>query len=341
MKKLLSIFLIISILLLMTVIGVSAVSFSVCYESTSSYYDDIPIPMVTTEGTGSTIETTEQVMLPKGEFFIYFDVKASGWNDVKRMFCHIFRPDGEGESNAWQSKKELCTYDESTGIATYDLSNLNFAVAPEDGKEYCVLFSAETGMQTYSTIMSGNCIGDTMYCTGEQIENPENERYKSDVAMWRNNPDCGPMIAITSTGNIVGNTYPDGESEATLIADFLIRYYHDYSKTDFTKQLLKELDLSPTDVMAEVRKRVGSNDIDGKVQAIEKILAPLDDPTKPLECDINGDGVTNIMDATAIQKYAVELEAFTSTQLRIADLNSDGVVNIIDATVLQKYLVGI
>lgn len=339
MKKLLSIILIASMLLLVT--GVSVASASVGYESRSSYYEDIPTPMVTSEGSDLTIETTESVTLPEGAFFIYFDVKSSGWSDVKRMFCHIFRPDGKGQSHAWQSKKELCTYDDSTGIATYDLSKLNFAVTPDDGKEYCVLFSADTGIQTYSTVMSGNCIGDTMYCTGEQIENPENEGYKSNVATWRNNSDCGPRIAITSTGNIVGNTYPDGESNATLIADFLIRYYYDYSKTDFTKQLLKELDVSPTDVMAEVRKRVGSNDIDGKVQAIEKILAPLDAPTKPIECDLNDDGYTNIIDATFIQKYAAELVAFTSSQCKIADINSDGVVNVVDTTLIQKRLAGI
>lgn len=288
-----------------------------------------------------TEPSTPPVTLPEGENYIYFDVKASGWGNVKNVFCHIWRPDGTGEAHAWQSKKEKCVYDADTGIAYYDLSKLNFPVTSEDGREFCVIFSANTGMQTYNTIMSGSCIGDVMYCIEDTLENPEDSEKKALVALWRNNPDCGPEKKITSTGNIVGTAYVEGTTDATLLANFLIQYYLDPQKTVHTEKLVKELNVSPADVMAEVRAKVGSNDVDGKVKAIEEILAPLVDPTKPLECDINGDGVTNIMDATAIQKFAVELEAFTASQLRIADLNKDGFVNVIDSTVLQKSLVGI
>ncbi len=298
-----------------------------------------PIEPKPTEPT--TEPSTPPVTIPEGESFIYFDVKESGWSNVKNVFCHIWRPDGTAESHAWQSKKEKCVYDPDTGIAYYDLSKLNFPVTAEDGREFCVIFSANTGAQTYNTIMSGSCIGDTMYCIKDTLENPEDSEKKALVAVWRNNPDCGPEKKITSTGNIVGTAYAEGVTDETLLADFLINYYLDPQKTAYTEQLVKELNVSPVDVMAEVRKKVGSNDPDGKVEAIEKILAPLVDPTKPFECDVNGDGVTNIMDATSIQKFAVEIEAFTASQLRIADVNKDGVVNVMDATMVQKSLAGI
>ena len=288
-----------------------------------------------------TEPSTPPVTIPEGESFIYFDVKESGWQNVKNVFCHIWRPDGTGEAHSWQSRKEKCVYDPETGIASYDLSKLNFPVTAEDGKEFCVIFSANTGAQTYNTIMSGSCIGDTMYCSGLQIENPEDSHKTAMTAVWKNNPDCGPQRKITSTGNIVGTAHADGESDVTMLASFLIQYYNDPWKTEMTEQLVKELKVSPDDVMQVVVDRVVGDDAEEKLEAIEKILAPLADPTKPLECDINGDGVTNISDATVIQKYAVELEAFSITQFRIADLNSDGVVNVVDATVLQKSLAGI
>ncbi len=223
---------------------------------------------------------------------ISFDVKKSGWGNVKNMFCHIWRPDGQGDAHAWQSKKEKCTYDDATGIATYDLSKTNFDISKSDGRVYCVIFSANTGMQTYNTIMSGSCIGDTMYCTGEQIENPEDSEKKAAVAVWQNNPDCGPEKKVTSTGNIVGTAYPDGESDVTLAATYLIQYYNDPAKTDLAQDVINKLNVSPVDVMSEVKKRVGSDDPDGKIPAVEKVLSNCTDPTKGGE-KVDKDALSN------------------------------------------------
>jgi LPXTG-motif cell wall-anchored protein len=224
---------------------------------------------------------------------ISFDVKKSGWGNVKNMFCHIWRPDGQGEAHSWQSKKEKCTYDAATGIATYDLSKTNFDISKSDGREYCVIFSANTGMQTYNTIMSGSCIGDTMYCSGEQIENPEDSEKKAAVAVWMNNPDCGPEKKVTSTGNIVGSAYPDGESDITLVATYLIQYYNDPAKTDLAQDVINKLKVSPVDVMAEVKKRVGADDPDGKIPAVEKVLTNCTDPTKGGE-KVDKDALSNV-----------------------------------------------
>ena len=91
---------------------------------------------------------------------IKFDVKKSGWNNVRTVYCHIWRADGTGDWPSWQSKKERCKYDSSTGIATYDLSKTGNDIKKSDGKLYGVIFSTDTGMQTHTAIMSGKCIGD-------------------------------------------------------------------------------------------------------------------------------------------------------------------------------------
>lgn len=213
---------------------------------------------------------------------VKFDVKKSGWNNVKTVFCHIWRADGSGDWPAWQSKKEKCKYDASTGIATYDLSMTGNTISKSDGRVYCVIFSANTGMQSYNAIMSGKCIGDTLYCTGNQLENPEDSEKKANEAKWENNSDCGPEKKITSTGNIIGSAFPEGESDVTLLATYLVAYYNDDAKTSLTQKLLDELKVSPVDVMGAVTDRLNATNNEDKnkiAPAVEKILSGCTDPT--------------------------------------------------------------
>ena len=216
---------------------------------------------------------------------ISFDVKKSGWNleTNKKFFCHIWKYDGSNTSSGadwpqWQSKKELCIYNTETGIATYDLTKTGHNFDVSDGAVYCVIFSSVTGMQTYNAIMSGSCIGDTLYCNGVQIENPEDSERKCMVAVWENNSDCGPEKKITSTGNIVGTAFPDGESDVTLVANYLMQYYEDPTKTERTQYILDTLKVSPADVIAVVKHRAAGDD--KKINAIVDILSNCTDPTR-------------------------------------------------------------
>lgn len=219
---------------------------------------------------------------------VKFDVKKSGWNNVKTVFCHIWKADGTGDWPAWQTKKEKCKYDSSTGIATYDLSNTGNTISKSDGRVYCVIFSANTGMQSYNAIMSGNCIGDTLYCTGNQLENPEDSAKKANEAKWENNTDCGPEKKITSTGNIIGSAFPEGESDVTLMATYLIAYYNDEAKTSLTQNLLNTLKVSPVDVMGAVTDKLNATNNEDKdkiAPAVEKILSGCTDPTTGKKTD--------------------------------------------------------
>lgn len=213
---------------------------------------------------------------------IKFDVKKSGWNNVKTVFCHIWKADGSGDWPDWQTKKERCKYDASTGIATYDLSKTGNTISKSDGRVYCVVFSANTGMQSYNAIMSGKCIGDTLYCTGNQLENPEDSEKKANEAKWEKNSDCGPEKKITSTGKIIGSAFPEGESDVTLLATYLVAYYDDDAKTSHTQDLINELKVSPTKVMGAVTDRlnaINSPDKNKIAPAVEKILSGCTDPT--------------------------------------------------------------
>lgn len=216
---------------------------------------------------------------------VKFDAKKSGWNlDTNKLFyCHIWKSDGSGTWPEWQTKAELCTFDKATGIATYDLSKTGNTISPSDGRIYSIIFSSNTNMQTCNVIMSGACIGDTLYCTGEQSENPEDSEKKDYVAKWENTADCGQEKKITSTGNIIGTAFPEGENDVTLLATYLMAYYDDPAKTDLTQNLLDTLKVSPVDVMGVVKARV--TDDDAKVKAIEDILSKCTDPTTGKKTD--------------------------------------------------------
>ena len=55
--------------------------------------------------------------------------------------------------------------------------------------------------------------------------------------------------------------------------------------------------------------------------------------------DVNGDKVVDILDATLIQKHAVEIASLTDKQKESADVNDDGIVDILDASEIQKFSV--
>lgn len=56
--------------------------------------------------------------------------------------------------------------------------------------------------------------------------------------------------------------------------------------------------------------------------------------------DVNGDTVSDVLDAIIIQKYSVDKVNLDSVQLNAADVNGDGYVDVLDAADIQKYAVG-
>ena len=129
--------------------------------------------------------------------YIYFEVPTEGaaWNNFKMVYCHIWSKT-DAEFYPWQSKKESCE-DMGNGYWRYDLSALEFN--PEG--EYSLIFSNETGMQTYNLNITSACKGDIAYCSGDTTVNPVDGEKTCAVARWRNNGDkVHPAIEIDSAG---------------------------------------------------------------------------------------------------------------------------------------------
>ena len=67
-----------------------------------------------------------------------------------------------------------------------------------------------------------------------------------------------------------------------------------------------------------------------------------------LKGDVDNNGIINVVDATNIQKYVVNLkdengnkfiDINNAEDVYVADVNGDGIINVVDATLIQKYLV--
>ena len=54
-------------------------------------------------------------------------------------------------------------------------------------------------------------------------------------------------------------------------------------------------------------------------------------------CDVNGDGVKNIIDAVILKKYIAQMKGYDIIEEN-SDLNDDGKIDIADAVILLKYL---
>lgn len=148
---------------------------------------------------------------------IYFEV-PSDWKNYKTVFCHIW-PYGEDPLASWQSKKEKAV-DEGNGTWSYDLSKVGGLNA---GTTYCVIFSLDSGMQTYDTIMGTACIGDTLFCDSTVYENPADSSKTARAAFWKGQSKSayGPLMQITSIGNLVGTCMAPGATAKSMFTDFL------------------------------------------------------------------------------------------------------------------------
>lgn len=233
---------------------------------------------------------------------IYFDIESSGWKNYKDVYCHIWTVDGK-YSTSWQTRVEKCVK-ESDGKYSYDLvkwgEKSGKTVEANDGNIYCVIFSADTGVQTYDTIMSGSCIGDTCYVTGNELENPVDSEKKCTEAAWRNNKNCGPHMVISSTANLVGSAYAEGETGASLMANYLITYFADDGKFSDEKVallqgIIDKLGVVKADIQKTVEDKVNadSNKTDKEKSDIitksAENLKKFKDAPQPTQATVNND----------------------------------------------------
>ena len=194
---------------------------------------------------------------------VYFD--ASGWKNVTQIYCHIWKRGGDAFLG-WQLKKEKCTK-VSGNKWSFDLANLNASTTMsgglKSGEDYCIIFSAQTGKQTYDATFDKNCIGDTLKLTGETVENPVKSEKTADEAVWTNNAaKYGPHLSITSIGNVVGSKLCPNEKGTEVIGDWLPTYYKskNFNVINALANALPKFDIKTSGDLTDVYKYiVGKN----------------------------------------------------------------------------------
>ena len=161
-----------------------------------------------------------------GETKVYFEVPTlESWGTTKSVYCHLYNVYGGTplKETSWQSKSELCKKDSATGRYYFDTAKIGTI---EEGADYALLFSTidtEKGShQTGNITLSKECLGDTVYVTGEMVENTEDSSKMDFEGAWKNNSDkYGAKAAITSTGKIVGKYFPVYQPKEQIIAQYI------------------------------------------------------------------------------------------------------------------------
>ncbi len=270
---------------------------------------------------------------PSEEPVIYFEVPEK-WTGYKKIFCHIWAYGSEGGLANWGSKKESCTATDTEGVYSYDISKVGTI---EEGKIYCVIFGADTGMQTYDTFFDANCFGDTLYCDTDIIyENPQDSNKTCLSAFWKNQDETvyGPVFQITSIGNITGTAFPPEATAETLIKDFIdtklanALVYSGLTEDELFAKLAAYFEL--TDEEMDAIRGISSSDDEasGDEATTDEVLLG----------DADGDAKVNVKDATAIQKQVAGFDI--TIDVAAADADQNGSVNVKDATAIQKWVAG-
>ena len=279
----------------------------------------------------ASFSAEETTFTPSEEPTIYFEVPEN-WTNYKKIFCHIWEYGGDTPLANWQSKKESCTATDTEGVFSYDISKVG---GLEAGKMYCVIFSADTMQQTYDCLMDTNCFGDILYCDGTTYENPQDSSKQCQAAFWKNQDKTvyGPVLQITSIGNLTGTALPPGATVESVIVNFIT--------SGTLENALQYVDKTADEILMGIATGLGITA--DELAAILATLNPAtpDEPTPDMTFylgDADGDGKVNVKDATAIQKFVAGFEV--TIDLTAADVDFNTQVNVKDATAIQKWVAG-
>lgn len=210
---------------------------------------------------------------------IYFEV-PSNWNNYSSVYCHIWEYGGDSLA-AWQSKKEKCTEVEA-GLYSYDVSKVGTLTA---GTYYGVIFSVDIGLQTYDTLMTTDCFGDTLYADGTIYENPQDSSKTAQAAFWKNHDKAtyGPVMQVTSIGNLIGTCLPPGVTAEGLFNNFLADWLDDartYSGKD-DQAIIDDMAASLGLSQDTVEKLIKEAGVDVAWEKAQSVAPTVDAPVTP------------------------------------------------------------
>ena len=191
---------------------------------------------------------------------IYFDVDGTGWTmgAKDKIAFYMAGGDFDTEANptkpaAWGAKKLIGTATTGeTGIFEIDpVAKLGYQFTP--GVQYKVIFAKVTGAnwgdQTCSLFFTTDCFGHVAYSDGTEMENDVDSTKKTKTVYWRDiDPEeNGPVLAITSIGNVVGSCVEQGKTKYTLLQEFFAEEKKDFNgKTGYQNAHSYKCEIDPS-----------------------------------------------------------------------------------------------
>lgn len=159
----------------------------------------------------------------------------------------------------------------------------------------------------------------------------------SITMMTDNSKDKSDWYSITVSGNNANNVTLTKREDGYLI------------KTDSSEDSLGYITITAKNNSGKITVAYNTQSSSAIIKKDENNIAVMvnsnedgdyDKKLSPMG-DVNGNGVVDINDVTAIQYHLAELEPIRDNQLAFADVNGNGAFDINDATQLQKNLAGL
>ena len=125
-----------------------------------------------------------------------------------------------------------------------------------EGVQYKIIFGFSTGGtgaidggQTYDLFFTTDCLGKVAYCDGTEYENPVDSSKKALAAYWRDmdSSEYGPVLAISSIGNVVGTCLENGKTPYDILVEFFTEEKDDFqNKTGYQNAHKYKCEIDPT-----------------------------------------------------------------------------------------------
>ena len=150
---------------------------------------------------------------------VYFEVNPDLWKNFKTVTLYLY-PHGDSALITWGSKKGNMT-DEGNNVWSFDFDAKGIEL--DSGKQYGMIFTGDWNVQTCDIIWDPSIMGDTAYCTGDQVENNVDSNKKSYYVKWKNADASkyAPPVCITSIGNIIGEALWAGTTYYDMLVAFI------------------------------------------------------------------------------------------------------------------------
>ena len=290
---------------------------------------------------------------------IYFEVPTlEEWGTTKSVFCHIYNVYGGTalKETSWQSKSESCKAANTEKTLYYfDTSKLGTI---EEGADYALLFSTKdtngASHQTCNVTFSKECLGGTVYVTGDKVENTEDSTKMDFEATWTDPAlaaKYGAKAAITSTGKVVGKFFPAHQPKAQIVSQSIASWAVINAKLytpEVVQNICAQIGVEPIEVYnqyaADYEAQLADPENNPNLASLETVAYLLGvDPNPTTEPTTAAPTTepTTVAPTTEPTTVAPTTEAPTTEPVVLyGDVNGDGVITIADATEIQKMGLG-